>query len=399
MASAMYEPSRHVPLTRRPWDPAAARAAVGEIIDDAVAAFDAARFWPAHPLDEGMREGSTTLYAGAAGTIWALDYLHRAGLARAIPDFRPILARLLEENRREYGAFGWYPAHASLLMGEVGVLLLAMRIAPSAATAAQLERRALDNIELPALELMWGMPGTMLAALFMARMNGEAPWRAVFRRQAERMLGELQEGAGGTLWIGELYGSRGAYLGPVHGFAGQMLPLLRGWDWLGAAERERVASAIARTLCATAWESDNAANWHALADERSAPYLVQHCHGAPGMITSFADSPFPSAALDRLLPRAGELVWRAGPLRKGSNLCHGTAGNGYALLKLYSRTGEPVWLERARAFVMSAIAQCRDARRSYRQGRYSLWTGDLGLAVYLYDCLRAKACFPTIDVF
>lgn len=129
----MYEPARHVPLTRQPWDPAAARAAIGEIIDDAVAAFDAARFWPAHPLDDGVRDGSTTLYAGAAGTIWALDYLHRAGLAHAIPDFRPILPRLLDENRREYAAFGWYPAHASLLIGEVGVLLLALRIAPSAA--------------------------------------------------------------------------------------------------------------------------------------------------------------------------------------------------------------------------------------------------------------------------
>lgn len=395
----MFEPARHVPLSRQPWDPAAARAAIGEIIDDAVAAFDAARFWPAHPLDDGMRDGSTTLYAGAAGTIWALDYLHRAGLAHAIPDFGPILPRLLDENRREYGSFGWYPAHASLLMGEVGALLLAMRIAPSAAAAEQLERRTLDNLELPSLELMWGLPGTMLAALFMAEMTGEARWRAVFRRQAERLLGELEETACGALWIQELYGSRQAYLGPVHGFAGHMLPFLRGWDWLDAPERERVVSSIAQTLCANARESDYGVNWHALAGERSVPYLVQHCHGAPGMVASFAGSPFSNPELDRLLRLAGELVWRAGPLSKGSNLCHGTAGNGYAFLKLYGRTGNAIWLDRARAFAMSAIAQCRAARRSYGQGRYSLWTGDLGLAVYLYDCLRAEPRFPTIDLF
>ena len=48
---------------------------------------------------------------------------------------------------------------------------------------------------------------------------------------------------------------------------------------------------------------------------------------------------------------------------------------------------------------MSAIEQCREARRKYGQGRYSLWTGDPGVAVYLHDCLRADARFPTIDVF
>ena len=86
--------------------------------------------------------------------------------------------------------------------------------------------------------------------------------------------------------------------------------------------------------------------------------LVQHCHGAPGMITCLAD--LPSGAdqvFDRLLLKGGELIWRAGPLTKGSNLCHGTAGNGYALLKLYRRTGDAKWLERARAFAMHAIEQ------------------------------------------
>ncbi|MEO8739330.1 MAG: lanthionine synthetase LanC family protein [Casimicrobiaceae bacterium] len=37
------------------------------------------------------------------------------------------------------------------------------------------------------------------------------------------------------------------------------------------------------------------------------------------------------------------------PLNKGAGLCHGTAGNGYALLKFYRRTGDAIWLERARS--------------------------------------------------
>jgi len=99
-----------------------------------------------------------------------------------------------------------------------------------------------------------------------------------------------------------------------------------------------------------------------------------------------------------LLRGGGEVTWNAGPLAKGSNLCHGTAGNGYALLKLYKRTGDQLWLDRARAFAMTAIEQIREARAEYNMGRYSLWTGDIGAAIYLLDCIAAEARFPTIDV-
>ena len=78
---------------------------------------------------------------------------------------------------------------------------------------------------------------------------------------------------------------------------------------------------------------------------------------------------------------------------------HGTGGNGYAFLKLYRRTNDAVWLERARAFAMTSIAQCREARAELGRGRYTLWTGDIGLAVYLWDCLTGVPRFPTVDIF
>jgi Lanthionine synthetase C-like protein len=104
------------------------------------------------------------------------------------------------------------------------------------------------------------------------------------------------------------------------------------------------------------------------------------------------------AQLNRLLRAAGELIWRAGPLAKGCGLCHGTAGNGYAFLKLHSRDGQSVWLERARAFAMHALDQWERMRARYAMGRYTLWTGDLGLALYLWDCIRGRASLPSIDV-
>jgi len=100
-----------------------------------------------------------------------------------------------------------------------------------------------------------------------------------------------------------------------------------------------------------------------------------------------------------LLIEGGKFTWTAGSLAKGSDLCHGTGGNRYGFLKLYRRTNDAIWLERAQAFAMNAIAQWREARQKFGQGRYSLWTGDIGLGVYLWDILTGEPRFPTIDIF
>ena len=98
--------------------------------------------------------------------------------------------------------------------------------------------------------------------------------------------------------------------------------------------------------------------------------------------------------LDEELVLAGaELVWRAGPptLEKGPGICHGTAGNGYALLAAFGRTGDAVWLERARSFAAHALAQVERGA-----GRYSLWTGGIGVAIFAADCLDAKTRYPIL---
>jgi hypothetical protein len=59
-----------------------------------------------------------------------------------------------------------------------------------------------------------------------------------------------------------------------------------------------------------------------------------------------------------LLLAGAELIWRAGAYQdeKGHGLCHGTSGNGFALLK-GSRAPATRWLERARRFAVHALAQ------------------------------------------
>jgi len=84
---------------------------------------------------------------------------------------------------------------------------------------------------------------------------------------------------------------------------------------------------------------------------------------------------------------------RSSSSRYGAAICHGTAGNGYALLKTFERTGDERWLDRARRFATHALEQVERRGR----GRYSLWTGDVGVALYAADCLEARAAYPILD--
>jgi hypothetical protein len=188
-AIRMIEQSRHVPLLSVPWDPSEVATAIDEIVADALAQFDRERLWPSHALDDGIKDGHSSIYVGAAGVIWALEYLNRQGATKARFDFLPSLGWLLEKTQAEMVAYADYSENGSLLFGDLGTALL------------------------------------------------------------------------------------------------------------------------------------------------------------------------------------------------------------------IRRTSDAIWLERARTFAMTAIAQCREARGRLGRGRYSLWTGDVGLAVYLWDCLTTAPRFPTVDVF
>ena len=396
----MFDPERHRAVTATPWDPEQVRAAIQAIVADAEAGFDPIRFWPAHPLDENVPDGTTGLYFGAAGMIWAMQFLKREGAAKHGLDFAPILPRLLESNRAEFvsiaGQSGIEPQRCSWLFGDAPILLMML---PDPAAADQLFQRIEASLQLPVLELMWGAPGTMIASVFAHARTGDARWQELYRAQAARLLAGLDQTDLGPVWNQDLYGQVRRYLGAVHGYAGNMRALLAGWDWLAEAGRTLIRNVILETLAANAVRSEEGVNWKPIASSDPAPQLVQHCHGAPGMVTSLADPHVASPELVALLEAGGRLTWHAGPLAKGTNLCHGTGGNGFAFLKLHALTGEAVWLDRARAFAMTAIEQWRAASAEHGRGRYSLWTGDIGLALYLNECLAGTARCPSIDVF
>jgi lantibiotic modifying enzyme len=195
-----------------------------------------------------------------------------------------------------------------------------------------------------------------------------------------------------------MYAKSMHYMGAGHGFASNVR-VLAGGDLLDADRREVLERRALETIRSHIQRDGELAQWPALLEPPGADVKTrtQWCHGAPGLVTSFAGIAPHDAELTEVLVACGELTWRAGPLAKGAGLCHGTAGNGYAFLKLLRRTGDDRWLERARAFAVHAAEQVERARADHGRGRYTLWTGDVGVALYLASCIAADPAMPILD--
>ena len=389
---ALHAADRHEALAAAAWDADEARAALREIVADVERACRDGHRWPVHPQDDDGDPPSAayhSLYLGGAGVVWALWFLQRVGACDTRLD-------LDDAIRRIDAAYAAAPDTGEVVpsyyLGEVGILLVRWRIGGDAAVADRLFDAVRANIPNPTNEALWAAPGTMVAAWQLWRATADERWRALFVDNVEQVWRTWHDDAasGLPLWTQDLYGRTMQYLGAGHGFAGNVLPLLKGAALLDDARRAALVARTERTLQATAVHDGDAVNWRSQIAPPSPgrpPFLMQWCHGAPGIVTGLVDLPVgASPTLDSLLLGAGEAIWRAGPLTKGAGLCHGTAGNALALRALHQRTGDARWLERARAFVMHAAGQRRQASARDGQGRYTLWTGDLGLAVALWLC-------------
>jgi len=383
----LFDPASHEPLVDTPWSESRARAAIGAIVTDAESTFDEQALWPAHPLDDEVTSvEALALYLGASGVIWALDELERRGAIELRGNWAPtavaLHGRYVEESLGD--------PTPSLFGGESGILLVAHRLAPSPLQEERLLACIRDNVANPFWELMSGSPGTMLAAQVMHERTGAEPWAEAWRESANRLWEEWRD----ELWVQNLYGKVVRVLGPVHGFVGNIYALARG-ELLDDERRTELERRAVAAVANHAQREDGLAQWPPSLEPGR--IRTQWCHGAPGIVASLAAIAPRDEQLTELLIAGGELSWRAGPLAKGPGLCHGTAGNGYAFLKLFERTGNELWLDRARAFAMHAAAQVERMRNTHGRGRYTLWTGDLGTALYIQSSISAEAAMPTLD--
>jgi hypothetical protein len=393
----LYTRARHEQPGGRPFREGSAREAIERIAARAELELDVSDGrWPLDPADaaEDEEHAASCLYHGAAGIAWALGELDPGLVDRELVE--ELAARILAEP----DAPDWVAG--GVWLGVSGVLAVAERHGPHASRRDRLADLGRASLESSTLEVMFGHPGHMALAAQLHECTGEERWAEFWSAGAARLLADWRydDALGAWLWT-QRFGTREPRnVGAAHGLVGNVHVLLRGGALLRDEQRDDVERRTVETLTSLAMVEDGLANWPPVA---GGPLVandrirVQWCHGAPGVLISLWDCAPDDDGWSELLLTAGRLVWEAGPFRNEPGLCHGTAGNAYALLALWRRTRDEQWLERAQAFAMHAAAQVEERAARLGHGRHSLFTGDEGVALCLASCIEGDERLPIMD--
>jgi hypothetical protein len=392
----LFTPERHEQLAGRAFSERRVGEVIERVLGRAQRELDVADGrWPldesdADPEDE---HSASCLYHGAAGIAWALGELNPGLVDRELVE--ELATRILGEP----DAPDW--AAGGVWLGVSGVLAVAERHWPDPARRDRLAALVRSSFDSPALEVMLGHPGHMVLAAQLHARTGEG-WAELWSAGAMCLLDEwhYDEELDAWLWTQKFGERESRSVGAAHGLVGNLHVLLSGGSLLPADKRAQVEERAVSTLTRLAVVEDGLANWPT---EAGGPLIandrirVQWCHGAAGVLTSLWACAPDDDEWSELLLAAGRLVWRAGPFRDQPGLCHGTAGNAYALLALWRRTGDERWLERARAFAVHAADQVENRAAQRGHGRHSLYTGDEGVALCLNSCATGDERLPVID--
>ncbi|MFN2449118.1 MAG: LanC-like protein [Candidatus Baltobacteraceae bacterium] len=387
----LFDPAEHEPLSSKPWNDTIACDFICDVVSAADLSFDPALGWPMHPEDrygEEPRPLDRGVYSGLCGTAWTVSKLAASyGMT-----LRNNYAAAVQAAAAEMQV-------PSFFMGRAGAYASWYAIAKEEQALDGIEAAVQENAGNVTHEMFWGSPGSAIAALLVREFSGTTRFDGLLRAVQNEMWDSWRSGEedAALLWVQDMYGRRQFYVGAGHGAFGNLTVFARAIDLLSPSRRNELHERVVALLDRYVLRDGDAANWFSLGDPLSGNRM-QWCHGAPGAIISLSAYPTVDRHIETLLKAGGEGIWRAGPIRKGPGLCHGTAGNGYALLRLAQRTGDAVWLERAQRFAMHAIEQAARWRVEFGMRSYSLWTGELGVAAFADSVLRHDAAFPALEL-
>ncbi|KAJ9449264.1 LanC-like protein 3-like protein [Diplonema papillatum] len=370
--------------------------------------------------DEGLLNKNTrgnNIYTGTAGVSLALDrLLCKVGSdkvsASVLSQAEATRTRLL----RELEASGSLHRLPSYLEGEAGRLSLLATVharqgdtAKAEAATNALLSLAPDVLSMPPgeCELLYGRAG-YLHALHRVQPVLPPHFRARHHEIVVRVIRQVAES--GTSTSHELKRSGESvpslafrwhdkmYFGAAHGIVGILYTLLDFPSDVLTEANAALPSALRSSVAELASCGSEDGNYPPSLGKK--PRLVQFCHGATGFAMLFCkawrvygDETYLQAAV-----RASECVKR-NTHSKGVGLCHGIAGNAYALLHCYAATKQARWLQHA---VHLALFMCQEFRRCYQWSDrpFSLYEGIAGMLVLLADMLSdpSAAAFPGFDL-
>ena len=333
--------------------------------------------------EQRRADGQDSVYVGEPGVAFYLGRRGDAATARALVDFHT-----------KNGDAPPTALDCSLLCGATGLDVVAATLAPDDETFRFRAKRVLSRAQLArgdklaADEWLYGKAGFLRALLGLRRLAKRRRLAALedaLAVAATRVAGAVLDDGRSELdeilryaWLGT------PYVGAAHGTGGICYLLLCAArdDAQLAAKAYPYVRATLKALAALAVDG----NWPAVAGEARAP-LVHFCHGAPGMVFAFFEGAkvFKDAALKTAALDAAYTTWKYGLLLKGPGLCHGIAGNGYALLAAFRATGDVKWLHRACVFAETAVAEDTIAMSHTPDHPLSLFEGLAGCACFLRD--------------
>jgi hypothetical protein len=272
------------------------------------------------------------------------------------------------------------PMAPSLARGFTGIAWAAAHL------SMELDHAELDEALVASLAAPWsgyalldGMAGAGVYALERLPDPGAA---AVLAAVVDRLREiAVAKPAGKAFWTRpDTDEPRGGYVtGVARGIAGVIAVLAGACAWDVAADRARPLLDDTVAWLRVARLADEAVaryprSWAPGSEARPAP--CTWCDGDPGI----------AAALLAAARAVGERSWEADAIElallaarrpiddaRGAGLCHGAAGVGHALDRIYQATGEPVLREAARAWLARAIAT--------RDGDPGLLDGGDGIAL------------------
>ncbi|MEU4516416.1 lanthionine synthetase LanC family protein [Nonomuraea wenchangensis] len=229
----------------------------------------------------------------------------------------------------------------------------------------------------PELDLAFGRSGLLLGcATLLEGCAGsalEGRLRALGARLGESVRAALARAAP----VAD--GHRLRTLGAAHGWAGCLFALLR-WARASSSPLQEEVPGFLDQLGALAHPVGRGLLWPVKAGgPRPDPLLgASWCNGTAGLVPLWwlAHS---LTGEHRYGEWARGAAWSAyeAPLPGPADLCCGLAGRAYALLGHHARTGDPLWLARARMLAGHAAARVREAA----QRPDSLHKGEVGVAL------------------
>ena len=222
------------------------------------------------------------------------------------------------------------------------------------------------------LDLTLGRSGSLLAASLLLPLSSDSSLRSF-----------------GSATLRDLWTALGArpplaaspartFLGMAHGWAGYLYATLR---WCSASGEPLPSRFVERLheLAELRTRKGRGAYWRRIVEKDA--MVPGWCNGSAGYVFLFAHAHrvFGDAQWLSLAELAGWNNWDEP--RHLTSLCCGSSGRAYALLALYKHTGSREWLARARSLANHAVS----AANATTQRRYSLWRGELGVAVLIAD--------------